>query len=201
MNKALVDVQRSRLKLGVISILSNMFQSPVQVLERRTLASKSFIANVVEPLITAADPAKIRVGRSELGNHISKHFTERRRNELPAECRWMVERIEDSSKSQTDDKDAKKPVDGREWAFPSILARTGPQFPFKPWELRRLRELAGSLKGSELTNPIKVKSRIKKIQHDLLLEQAKSKEVEAFRWRAQDDTDHMKIDLVNPKFF
>lgn len=182
-----------RTRAAVLSVLSKLFLGPEQTLERRILASNAFVVNVVDPVIKSTGVDGVVGNRLLVGKTIADHFTDRSRISLPSECKWLVERIEvESMRVQSPLAEGRSP-------FPSILSRTGPQFPFKPWEFRRLRDLAGSLKGPELSREIRVKSRAKKI--DKYSKPELARDLKEFCSQARDDTDDMKIDLVNPKFF
>ena len=80
--------------------------------------------------------------------------------------------------------------------FPSVLSRSGPQFPFTYSEFDHLRKRAGSLKGTEMTKPIEV---VPRPVDRLKRKKTRAEDLAVYKWKVADDDDLFEEDPLKPK--
>ena len=186
--KACKDLRFLKVRLGIENMLLSRFSQPDAQLERKIIQSNSFRHTVLSRWATwCVDNNRVFDDPKLFMKHISVR--------APSPCGkipflspdidWFLNRIETGG----------IPLErSPRSAFPSTLARTGPQYPFTPQEFEHLRNKAGALRGTEMTRVIEVNRR-----KETRPEKLKEKIPSFFTSPIEDNEDRMIENPLNPK--
>jgi hypothetical protein len=176
------QMKHLRIATGLEKLLMNCFDQPNARLERKVIQSSVFRNQVIAKW---ADWC-IKENRLIDSSGIPKLPELCAVNQTTPEIAWMLERIVQGPKA----------LNSEFSSFPSILSRTGPQFPFTHSQFDHLRKRAGGLKGTEMTQPIEV---LPKPLHRLARRKQREEDLSVYKWRVEDDDDNFVEDPINPK--
>lgn len=109
-------------------------------LECRVLQSKAFQPHLNRwaELLVAKGGHGGKVDPHEIPPEVLQHA-----EKSSAEVKWVLRRLASSESHH------RGPPH-----FPSVLLQRGPQYPFQPFELTYLRSVVGSIRGTELNQPV-----------------------------------------------
>ncbi|EER19429.1 hypothetical protein Pmar_PMAR012408 [Perkinsus marinus ATCC 50983] len=198
------------------SVLMRKFNQPAALMERRVISSDAFGVNVLRPwarwyisgptsylpvynlrcvenkrvftgsdVATLVDAVPLKLPKSI---PLTKTVNQALRTVHPVtveDIQWMLDLIKRTTTLDENTNYAQ---------FPKILARTGPRYPFSPYNYERLVDMCGDLWGSELTEqgPLPESSEGEKPSE----EQLRRMDLDEYSWRVEDDQDKQDWDWL-----
>ncbi|KAF4758009.1 hypothetical protein FOZ63_008719, partial [Perkinsus olseni] len=195
------EMRQLRVMVGLRQVLMRKFNQPAALMERRVISSDAFGVNVLKPwarwcvdnkrVFTGSDVARLV---DDVPLKLPKSIpTPRTVNQAlrtvhpvtVEDIQWMLDLIKRTSTLDENTNYAQ---------FPKILARTGPRYPFSPYNYERLVDMCGDLWGSELTEqgPLPESEEPEKPDQ----EELRKMDLQEYSWRVEDNQDKQEWDWL-----
>ncbi|KAF4669183.1 hypothetical protein FOL47_002664 [Perkinsus chesapeaki] len=221
------EMRQLRVMVGLRQVLMRKFNQPAALMERRVISSDAFGVNVLKPwarwcvenkrVFTGSDVAKLvdavplKLPKSIPAPKTVNQALTRVHPVTVEDIQWMLNLIK---RRGTLDENIGY------GEYPKILARTGPRYPFSPYNYERLVDMCGDLWGSELSEqgplpesqqedkPDDEELRKMDLQEQVIARPDKSPLrpsasstlfVQEYSWRVEDNQDKQEWDWLRPR--